>query len=75
MRLRSLVLALVLASGSASAAGKHPKPPKAVKHVTASKGVKHAKSARKSVVHKPAKHARPVKAAKRKGSKLKKHKA
>ena len=78
MKLRSLVLALVLASGMATAAGKHPKPPKVSKHATAAPVAgRHSKS--KAVKHqgqKVAKHrTSSPKIAKHKTAKVKRHKA
>jgi hypothetical protein len=79
MRVRSLVLALMLASGLASAATKHPKPPKVAKHATVAKAVKRGKPAVKAAnkARKPAtvKHPATRKVAKRKAPKVKKHKA
>lgn len=82
MRLRSLVLALLLACGLATAAGrppKAPKPAKVHKHaVTTPKAEKHSKRAAKGAVHKSpklAKRATSRKVAKHKPAKFKKHKA
>lgn len=82
MRVRSLILALLLACGLAVAADKSPKAPKPQKvhkhAVTSPKAVKHSKSAAKGVVHKSPKAARRTtnrKIAKRKPNKFKKHKA
>jgi hypothetical protein len=71
MRLRSLVLALVLAIGSAAAADKPPKPQKIAKpHV---KAPKTAKGSKRVVHNKPfkAKRWKPAKAAKHKAAKHK----
>ena len=79
MRLRSLVLALLLASGTAAAADKHPKPPKVSKHAQPPVACKQSKSARKGVSHKAPKVAKhrtsTPKIAKHKTTKVKKHKA
>jgi hypothetical protein len=77
MRVKSLVLALMLACGLAAAAGK---PTKAHKHaVKTPKAAKHSGQEHKGVVHKTPKVARhkvsTPKIAKRKTAKFKKHKA
>jgi len=78
MRLRSLLLALVLAAGMATAATKHPKPPKVSKHATGAP-VAGKQSKPKAVKHqgqKVAKHkTSSPKIAKHKTAKVKKHKA
>lgn len=73
MRLRSLVLALLLASGVASAATKHPKPPKVAKHAQVKKGVK--RQSRKAAKHPASPKMAKRKTAKFKTAKVKKHKA
>jgi hypothetical protein len=80
MRVRSLVLALLLAAGPASAAGKTTKVPKVKKHaVTTPKTTKHTKQATKGVVHKAPKVAKrkvtTPKIVKHKTAKVQKHKA
>jgi hypothetical protein len=85
MRLRSVVLALMLASGLAGAASKPPKRLKVQKHaVTTPKAVKHNKQAATGVVHKSPKVAKhkvstpkmaKQKVAKHKTAKFKPHKA
>jgi len=80
MRVRSLVLALLLACGVAAAANKPPKAPKVHKHaVSTPKAANHSKSAAKGVLHKSPKVAKhktsTPKMAKHKTSKFKKHKA
>jgi len=79
MRVRSLVLAFLLACGLAFAADDSPKPQKVHKHaVNSPKAEKHSKSAAKGVVHKRpklAKGARSRKVAKHKTGKFKRHKA
>ena len=80
MRVRSLVLALMLASGLAAAADTPPKPLKVHKHaISTPKTVNHSKSATKGVVHKSPKVAKhkfsTPKMAKHKTAKFKKHKA
>jgi hypothetical protein len=79
MRVRSLILAFLLATGLAAAAGKTTTP-KVKKHaVTTPKTTKHSRQAAKGVVHKAPKVAKhkvsTPKTAKRKVSKFKKHKA
>ena len=80
MRVRSVVLALMLASGLAVAADNHPKTAKAPKHaVNTPKAANHAKQGRQGVVHrapKVAKHKTSTpKVAKHKPTKYQRHKA
>ena len=77
MSVRSLLLALALASSVAFASNKPPKPPKHAVHTP--KSVNHSKQSTKGVVRKPPKVARhkvsTPKIAKRKTGKFQKHKA
>ena len=80
MRVRSLLLAFLLATGVAAAAGKTTKPLKVHKHaVTTPKTVNHSKQGTKGVVHKAPKVAKhkvsTPKTVKHKTAKFKKHKA
>ena len=80
MRVRSVVLAFLLATGLAVAADNHPKAAKVPKHaVNTPKAANHANQGRKGVVHKGpriAKHKTSTpKVAKHKPTKYQKHKA
>jgi hypothetical protein len=80
MRLRSVVLALMLASGLAVAADKHPKAAKVSKHALKTpKTANHSKEAKRAAVHKSPKLAQrrtsTRKVAKHKTAKYQKHKA
>jgi len=80
MSVRSVVLALLLASGMAVAADKHPKPVKVQKHaIHTPKTTNHANQGKKAVLHKSPKVAQrrtsTPKVAKRQTAKFKKHKA
>ncbi len=79
MKVRSIVLALMLASGLAVASTKHPKTAKVSKHTThAPKAANHSKEAQKPVVHKSPKVAKQKtstpKVAKHKPAKYQRHK-
>lgn len=78
MRLRTLLLALALSTGLATAASRHPKPPKVARHVKGHKAAKHPGPAVKPMKHKgqkAGKHSSGPKLAKHKGPKAHRHKA
>lgn len=80
MSIRSVVLALMLASGLAAAADTHPKPLKVQKHaIHTPKTANHANQGQKGVLHKSPKIAKrkvsTPKVAKHKPTKFQKHKA